>query len=330
MREYAKLEPRFWIGDTGQKLRAAGRDAQLLALYLVTCPFSNMIGLYYLPMALICAETGMDTEGASKALRRVMDAGFANYDDASQTVFVPEMAKFQIGDRLDPKDNRVKAVAKEVAQYHKSIFFQQFMERYGSAFAISAVVDDMLRSKAPSQAPSKPLRSQEQEQEQEKEKDQEHKPHQPKPAKQRTSNSGGTGGKQSPKLDAEVDRKPGGNSMRGVGVGGLGGGSVAGRGVGLHPASTANGDDFARARAVQAVLAEAEVAAINQPEFYNRRDLTAKIVSRELVRIRKCNDVADVAGALVGRLRKIMPGKTASNKATSTKMPAADRTESAA
>jgi hypothetical protein len=81
---------------------------------------------------------------------------------------------------------------------------------------------------------------------------------------------------------------------------------------------------------VQAVLAEAEVAAINQPEFYNRRDLTAKIVSRELVRIRKCNDVADVAGALVGRLRKIMPGKTASNKATSTKMPAADRTESAA
>jgi hypothetical protein len=169
LRDYAKVSPQFWNGSTGVKLRNAGGDAQRLALYLMTCPSSNMLGLYYLPKALIGLETGMGEEGASEALRRVCETNFAAYDDASQVVFVLEMARFQIGDKLEPKDNRVKSVAREIFQYRKSPFFQAFMKRYGIAFAIEGRVAEMLRSQPSTEAPSKALRSQEQEQEQENE-----------------------------------------------------------------------------------------------------------------------------------------------------------------
>jgi hypothetical protein len=50
MRDYAKVAPTFWNGETGKKIRELGRDAQVVALYLITCPSSNWIGLYYLPL----------------------------------------------------------------------------------------------------------------------------------------------------------------------------------------------------------------------------------------------------------------------------------------
>src|SRR5690242_1093322 len=104
MREYAKVSGGFWIGETGKQLRGAGCDAQLVALYLLTCPSSNMLGLYYLPMPTLCHEIG----SPSKALRRVCETGFAFYDDLSEHVWIPEMARRQIGATLDPKDKRVK------------------------------------------------------------------------------------------------------------------------------------------------------------------------------------------------------------------------------
>ncbi|GGC77005.1 hypothetical protein [Undibacterium terreum] len=44
MRPYAKITPTFWIGGTGRQLRHRGYHAQLLALYLMSCPLSNMAG----------------------------------------------------------------------------------------------------------------------------------------------------------------------------------------------------------------------------------------------------------------------------------------------
>lgn len=163
MRDYAQVIPRFWTGDTGKQIRLSGRDVQVLALYLMTCPSSNMIGLYYLPLPTLCHETGMDVEGASKALRRVKEINFAVYSDSEEVVFVPEMARYQIGEKLEPKDNRIKGVAREVIQYRKSIFFNDFMRRYEKPFHLKGIVEKMLKE----EAPSKPLRSQEQEQEQE-------------------------------------------------------------------------------------------------------------------------------------------------------------------
>ena len=58
MRDYAIVSPRFWIGTTGRELRRLGPEVQVVALYLLTAPHSNMIGLYYLPIPTLCHETG--------------------------------------------------------------------------------------------------------------------------------------------------------------------------------------------------------------------------------------------------------------------------------
>lgn len=167
MRDHAIVSPRFWTGPTGRFLRDSGPDAQRLALYLITCPNSNMIGLYYLPLPTLCHELGISLEGASKALQRVSEGQFAYYDNHTETVFVVEMARFQIGERLSARDNRVKAVKKLASQFRNSPFYQHFMERYGIPFS--------LEEAAEVQAPSKPLRSQDQDQDQDQDQEQDTK-----------------------------------------------------------------------------------------------------------------------------------------------------------
>ena len=65
MRDYGKVSPQFWIGQTGKKLRSEGAEAQIVAMYLMTSPHANMLGLYYCPAMFIAHETGLDLEGAS-------------------------------------------------------------------------------------------------------------------------------------------------------------------------------------------------------------------------------------------------------------------------
>lgn len=148
MRDYAKVAPQFWTGETGKKIRAAGAETVVVALYLMTCPHANMIGLYYLPKMYIAHETGLGMEGASKGLARAIEAGFCSYDEASEHVFVHAMARFQIADKLDPKDKRCKGIENELARAPKGLLLQGFMETYAVAFCIKNV--------SPFEAPSKP------------------------------------------------------------------------------------------------------------------------------------------------------------------------------
>ena len=161
-RDYAQVSPTFWTGETGRALREAGADAQRIAFYLLTCPNSNMLGLYYLPLPTLCHEVGITPQGASKALQRVSEAGFAHYDAPSDMVYVPEMARYQIGERLKAGDKRVAGILKSLGTVRKSVFCKDFCDKYRQAYHIP---DDF-----PPEAPSKPLRSQEQEQEQEQDK----------------------------------------------------------------------------------------------------------------------------------------------------------------
>lgn len=134
MRDYSKISPRFWTGQTGKKLRESGPDAQRVAFYLVTCPSANMIGLYYLPLPTLMHEVGISEKGALEALRRIADAGFASFEGVFEHVFVPEMAAHQIGEPLDIKDNRVKGVIREWLTMRKSPFFMDFHRRYAESF----------------------------------------------------------------------------------------------------------------------------------------------------------------------------------------------------
>lgn len=183
MRDYSKVSPRFWTGETGKEIRKLGAPTQVIAFYLFTCPSANMLGLYYLAMPTLCHETASPFEGALEALRSLENIGFAHYHTESEYVFVPNMAREQIGVSLKRKDNRHIAVLKELETLRKTPFFNAFVEMYRDAYELHDVKlgkplaspsggpSEPLRS--PFTAPPKPLRSQEQDQEQEQEQKQE-------------------------------------------------------------------------------------------------------------------------------------------------------------
>lgn len=162
MRDYGVVSPRFWIGATGKALRG-NAQAQVLALYLMTCPHANMIGVFHCPVLYMAHETGLGFEGATKALASLIEAGYCTYDEASESVFVHRMAAFQVGESLSPKDLRVKGVLREWQNISADVLKQAFFAIYSEAFHLPKPQ----QTTSPTQAPSKPLASQEQEQEQE-------------------------------------------------------------------------------------------------------------------------------------------------------------------
>jgi len=155
MRDYAIFSPRFWTGETGKELRRLGRDHQVIGAYLFTCSMSNMIGLYLLNVPGLCHEVGNITiEGALEVLRSLSEGAYAHYDPASEYVFLPKMAREQIGERLAPKDKRRAAVIRLLEQARKTPFFQDFMNLYGEPYRLLDV-PSLKPLASPSRAPSK-------------------------------------------------------------------------------------------------------------------------------------------------------------------------------
>lgn len=134
MRDYSKVSPRFWTGETGQALAARGSEALVVALYLMTSPHSNMLGLYYQPILYMAEETGLSPEGASEGLMACIEEGFCRYDTSTKMVWVEEMASYQIGSELDSRDNRCKGIEKDYAALPNCPFLGPFFDRYRAAF----------------------------------------------------------------------------------------------------------------------------------------------------------------------------------------------------
>lgn len=181
MRNFGVISPKFWIGQTGRKLR--GKPiAQLIALYLVSAPGSNMYGVFYCSLASIVNDIGLDKsqssieasrkgyrspfDEASEAIEELQNLGFCHYDFETEWVFVTEMARWQIAEEMKATDKRsqgVKNALKTMPIELARLFIERYNEPYNLGFSLS-----------PFEAPSKPHRSQEQEQEQEKEQEQEY------------------------------------------------------------------------------------------------------------------------------------------------------------
>lgn len=165
MRDYGKVSPQFWVGRTGKALRG-NVEAQIVALYLMTSPHANMIGVFHCPIAYIAHETGLPIEGASKGLQSLIEADFCTYDTDLEMVFVHEFASHQVGESLDPNDKRCKGVENELAKVPKGQCWQAFRARY----AVPYNLPNLVPAPSPIEAPSEPLGSQKQEQKQEQKK----------------------------------------------------------------------------------------------------------------------------------------------------------------
>ncbi len=143
MRDFVKVSPRFWTGPTGRVLRKAGSDVQLTALYLMTCPHSNYIGLFILPLDYITADTGLSVDRVHQALVAIEDSGFARYDRESETVWLVESAKWQLGQLKEAAngkkaDNRVAMVRKDFAAIPSDCpFLEDFKAKYDQSLKLT-------------------------------------------------------------------------------------------------------------------------------------------------------------------------------------------------
>lgn len=159
MREFGKILPRFWTGPTGRILRAAGPETQVAAVYLFSCQASSWIGIYNLALDTVTHETGLTMAAVQSAFEVFERADFAFYDEATEMVWVPSMARVQIGRALTPSDNRHKGMLKDLRAVAHSPFAQRFYEQYKAAFHLpdwwgAASVE---AAPAPAAAPTAPL-----------------------------------------------------------------------------------------------------------------------------------------------------------------------------
>jgi hypothetical protein len=134
MREFAKVAPRFWTGETGRIIRAQGPDSLVVALYLLTAPHANMLGLYYLPIPFICHETGLPHDRVSSAMDGLASCDFLRYDHQRELVWVRQMAHFQIGPSLKPADKRVAGIHTLIKSIPPSPLVEQFIHHYRHPF----------------------------------------------------------------------------------------------------------------------------------------------------------------------------------------------------
>ena len=151
MRTFAQVRPAFWHGTTGRKIRQLGPEYQVLALYLISGPGAHALGLYYLPLPTVAHETGLTIEQVRIGIAKLWEIGFCLYDEESEVVFVPNMARFQIGERLERKDKNVTWVWREMEKLRALPFFDRLLEMYGERYQVA----DYFRS----EGSSKPLRS---------------------------------------------------------------------------------------------------------------------------------------------------------------------------
>lgn len=155
MRDYSKLSPFFWAKGSGKRLRGDAA-AQVVAVYLSTSPAANMVGIYFLAIATIANDTGLSVEQTRAALDRVAAARYAFYDAEAELVWIPNHARFEIGDHLAPRDKRRPKVLAELGQVDGHRFANEFRALYGSAFGLPEATAPLSVPPPPNPSP-KPL-----------------------------------------------------------------------------------------------------------------------------------------------------------------------------
>jgi hypothetical protein len=157
MRKFASVSPMFWLRGTGKRLR--GRpEAQIVALYLMTCPGAAMVGIFPLSLATLCNDTGLSRDAALTGLAMCRECDFAEWDEDEELVWVPALPLYQVGEAISvnkdgKRDYRHRAILKALDPFRGHRFHSAFLARYGEAYLLGDVANKPLGS--PLEAPCK-------------------------------------------------------------------------------------------------------------------------------------------------------------------------------
>jgi len=145
----------FWRDEVGCKLRERGLNAQVLAIYLLTCPHSNHSGLFYLTPNMTAHHTGL-SERVIRALVPVFEEiGFARWDLEHEVVWVVDAALAVMNAQrvMAPSDLRLRAIRKEVKSVAHSPLALAFAEHYHTQIPLGRELVADLRARHGALAP---------------------------------------------------------------------------------------------------------------------------------------------------------------------------------
>lgn len=129
---YGIIFPEFWTGTTGRQLRAWGKDAQLIGLYLASNCHANMLGLYRLGLDDVRHETGLGLKAIEKGLQAAAESGYALFDASTEFVWVRQMARFRLGlkagEGLRDGDKRAQAISRIYHAIEANPFLGEFYD----------------------------------------------------------------------------------------------------------------------------------------------------------------------------------------------------------
>ncbi len=169
MREFCKFSPEFWSGIGCEKLKLLGRDALLLAMYVQTNRHTNMLGVYYLPLAYASYDTGMPLEEIKDLLVKLSDLDFCHYDHFHGYMWVVELGDIQTGGELKKHDKRVIQLQRQYAALPMLPYLPALYEKYHELYHLMEPPHDLYPDVYPIEAPSKDLRSKKKKKEKNKE-----------------------------------------------------------------------------------------------------------------------------------------------------------------
>lgn len=137
-REYASVSPDKWRSKTGRQLRG-DPWAMVIQDYLITCPLSEMTGAYYLPKCMIIAETGISPSELDRVMVKLQELDFCRYYEEDEYIFVRNMARYQISQTLNERDNRRAKVRKDLERLPEDVredFIREYNVNFNLGYAI--------------------------------------------------------------------------------------------------------------------------------------------------------------------------------------------------
>lgn len=91
MREYGVIQTSYW---TDEKIVGLSTEAKLLGAYLLTCPHSNAIGCFRLPMGYVSEDLQWSPDAVHAALSELAAIQFICRDEASGWTFIRRFLEF--------------------------------------------------------------------------------------------------------------------------------------------------------------------------------------------------------------------------------------------
>ena len=164
MRDYGKVFTSFWTSET---TRALSEDGRSLALYLLTSPHTNMIGVFRVPNGYVSEDLQWGFERVSKGFANLSDKRFASRDESSMWVVIHKHLEWNPIEN----PNQAKSALKLLEAVPQSLALKPRVAKNLWASC------DKFRDKLPADfwnrlgTLTKPFPNQEQEQEQEQEQD---------------------------------------------------------------------------------------------------------------------------------------------------------------